>query len=203
MTLTKSLAAFALAAFAAAAPAEEDYTPDPDEVRLFELLKLRGMAAEGIPESAARSADPIDRSRPENDPVEIKRRFAAREAERAAAFDRQFGKDSYARLMRFVDDCRNSSGCDKLAGGGLIEGAYKLRALEEDVAKKAVAAGSRTHRRRLKEILAAMAPYLRKLRPADAAKPEDAAARAEALEPIAQKALPRSEFARFMPSQKP
>lgn len=165
--------------------AAADSAAKADDHRLFDIMKLRSMAAKGIPASAATAAGSPDLSLPENDPAVIKRQFAEGERERAAAFDKQFSKGAFAGIVKLSRNCQSTNGCDLLAVGGLIEGSYLFVALDKDVAK-GLSRQSADYKARRRKIMTDMAPYLERLQPNQALRAGDAAQRRKALDPIAK-----------------
>lgn len=170
MKLAAVLMLLAVPGFAA-----DDAAETADNNRLFDLLKSRMYESKGAPASAATSS--------ENDSAAIKRRFSEGERKRTAAFDKQFGKGTFASLVKLMRDCKSTKGCDKLAAAGVLEGAYLFADLDEAAPGKVLLKSSDYQARREK-ILAGMKPYLEKLQPNEAMSAGDAAERIGILAPI-------------------
>lgn len=173
-----------------------DSAPTAEDVRLFDLLKARSLAARGLPASAAASSAAPDPSLPENDPAAIQRRFAEGERERASAFDKQFGEGAFAGIVNFSKHCLSTNGCDRLATVGLIEGAYHFVSLEKEV-EKGLSPRSPDYAMRRGNIIAGMKPYLERLPPNKAMSADAAAERLKVLGPIAKGILSKKELADF------
>lgn len=166
------------------------------EYRLFDLLKERMLAAEGIPASAATSSNTPDPSLPQNDPSEIKRQFAEDERVRQSAFDKEFGEGAFVDTVKLTRECLSSNGCSKLAFAGLIEAAYHFVALEKDV-QSGLSPMSSAYKARRMKILTDMKPFVEILHPSKGILASDAEARLKVLGPIAQRVFSKRELLNF------
>ena len=130
--------------------AANDSGPTAEQQAQFDLLKQRMLQKQGLPAAAAVTAvlPPPAAAIPGKPPPAPEPSFAEAEALRSAEFNKQFGGGAYEGIVGFSRRCLSADGCDKLATGGVISGAYKYVDLEGDVEKKVLTRDSGEYRSR-------------------------------------------------------
>lgn len=160
----------------AGAPKEEFVVSDKDVAR-FDFLNKRSLERRGLPPEAA---DTSDQSQWGPRPAPWK----DLENERAARFDRRFGRGTYEAIISFSGECLRNEGCDVLVTADLISAAYRFIELEKDVESGAVVRGSEAYRGRDEGLKTEMRGAVEEFRPKAEDKKEYAQAFAAFAEPI-------------------
>lgn len=170
--------------------------PSQSDIARFAALKSRWLQQQGVPASLAGGTVPTVPPPPPGTPPKAEPTYEQAEAERRAAFDKQFGDGSYDGFVGFEKKCMPPA-CDKLATGQIFLGANDFVALQKDVDARVVAPNSDAYQHRHADIKTGMRAGLEELRPQPNGDPAVHAELIKVSEPIVKRIFSPEELLQY------